>query len=414
MSELKHTGGCLVFENSGEIDLRSVSTFGCSVKESENPIGFFGTGLKYAIAVLLRTGHAVFIQSGVSEVKLAAQKDTIRGKTFDFIVMDGVGAADRQPLGFTTELGKTWEVWMAYRELFCNAKDEPDSRVFESASVPAPVAGKTRLVVFGEPLLKAHQDRSEFLLETKPIFKIGDIEVHSGEKRAFFYRGIKVMDFQRPALYTYNQTSKVYLTEDRTAKEPAHVQYSIAKAILSYADRLMLESVLVAGERNIEHFFDYHGWTGHEPSAEFLSTITALQRHSLSKINPTALKVWREKGHHFIDPRRIRMTKLQNATLEKAIAFCERAGFMVRDEYPIIVVEALGGEGVMAMADRIGKQILLSEAIFNQDGTKGVVRALIEEYIHLKHGFEDYSNGMQNFLFAKMVSLAEELQGEPI
>ena len=47
----------IVFENPGEIDIRSISTFGVSVKEGDNPIGFFGTGLKYAIVVLLRTGQ---------------------------------------------------------------------------------------------------------------------------------------------------------------------------------------------------------------------------------------------------------------------------------------------------------------------------------------------------------------------
>jgi hypothetical protein len=47
----------VVFENPGEIDAAAIRTFGVSVKEGENPIGFFGTGLKYAIAILLRTGH---------------------------------------------------------------------------------------------------------------------------------------------------------------------------------------------------------------------------------------------------------------------------------------------------------------------------------------------------------------------
>ena len=36
----------IVFENPGEIDVAAISTFGVSVKETDNPIGFFGTGLK--------------------------------------------------------------------------------------------------------------------------------------------------------------------------------------------------------------------------------------------------------------------------------------------------------------------------------------------------------------------------------
>ena len=54
----------VIFENPGEIDPLAIRTFGVSVKEGDNPIGFFGTGLKYALAILLRTGHQVSMQAG--------------------------------------------------------------------------------------------------------------------------------------------------------------------------------------------------------------------------------------------------------------------------------------------------------------------------------------------------------------
>jgi len=403
----------IIFENNGEIDIRAIATFGVNVKETENPIGYFGTGLKYALAVLLRTGQTVLIQSGERFWAASAEKQRIRGKEFNCVVLHGPNQSDRHQLGFTTELGKTWEVWMAYRELYCNTKDEA-GRIYEADAIPLPEAGKTRVIVDGEAFVKAHQTRSEILLEDKPDFKIGTIEVRNRPTRSFFYRGIKVMEFQLPALFTYNQTAHVELTEDRTAKEPWNVLYSIAREILSHGERPMLEQVLVAGEKNIENVFDYHGWTSVEPGPDFFSTVATLQRNSLSIVNRTALRLWREKGGGFLAPRRIHLTKTQSAMLDRAIAFCEKAGFLLRDEYPVLIVENLGPDGVLAMADRIGKQIFLTEQLFNQDGTKGVARALIEEYLHLKYGFEDCGRPMQNFLFAKMVSLAEELTGEPL
>jgi len=42
----------IVFENQGEIDLIAFTPFGVNTKETDSPIGFFGTGLKYATAVL--------------------------------------------------------------------------------------------------------------------------------------------------------------------------------------------------------------------------------------------------------------------------------------------------------------------------------------------------------------------------
>src|SRR6185437_6468608 len=108
----------VVFENRGEIDPIAIRTFGVSVKESENPIGFFGTGLKYALAILLRTKHRITIQSGERVLHVGTREAVVRGERFDLITLDG------EPLGFTTQVGKTWAVWMAYRELYCNARDE--------------------------------------------------------------------------------------------------------------------------------------------------------------------------------------------------------------------------------------------------------------------------------------------------
>lgn len=399
----------VVFENSGELDVRALSTFGCSVKVTKNPIGFFGTGMKYAIAVLLRTGHEIVIQAGDSIFKPFVKPGELRGTQFGFVHLD-----EATPLGFTTELGKTWEVWMAYRELHCNAKDEPNPSIYEAECVGRARPGITRIIVSGEAFSKCHATRNEFILESVPLFKLGSLEVHHQPSQNFFYKGIRVMQMQRPALYTYNQTDHVDLTEDRTVKDQTATYFAIARNILQHADRGMLERVLTAKDDYIESQFDYHGWSGVKPGPDFFPTVKALQRESLTKVNRTALRLWRESGDGFIDPRRIHPTAIQSATLEKAIAFCERSGFMLRDEYPIFIVETLGEDGTMAMADPFGKQIFLTERVFQQGGTKGVARSLIEEYLHLKFKFSDCSREMQNFLFDKLVSLAEELTGEPL
>lgn len=46
----------IIFRNAGTIDPKSITTFGVSSKENPGAIGFFGTGLKYALAILLRHG----------------------------------------------------------------------------------------------------------------------------------------------------------------------------------------------------------------------------------------------------------------------------------------------------------------------------------------------------------------------
>ena len=49
----------IYFCNAEPIDLNAIAIMGVSVKTGDNPIGYFGTGLKFAIATLLRTAHKV-------------------------------------------------------------------------------------------------------------------------------------------------------------------------------------------------------------------------------------------------------------------------------------------------------------------------------------------------------------------
>lgn len=151
----------VIFENPGEIDPLMIQTFGVSVKETDHPIGFFGTGLKYALAILLRTGHKVILQSGLNQHEFAVSERTIRGTPFRLVTMDDA------PLGFTDQLGKTWEVWMAYRELYCNTKDENGS-VDTAEAMPEPAENVTRFIVEGDEFLTQHRNREIFLLEGEP------------------------------------------------------------------------------------------------------------------------------------------------------------------------------------------------------------------------------------------------------
>jgi len=103
----------ICFNTPGEIDTRLITTLGTNVKAKDSPIGFFGTGLKYAIAILLREKQTIKIIGPRSTLTFSTQSDEIRGKTFEFIVMqesDAESGAElrKTQLGFTTELGKNW------------------------------------------------------------------------------------------------------------------------------------------------------------------------------------------------------------------------------------------------------------------------------------------------------------------
>ena len=397
----------IVFENSGEIDPRLISSFGVNVKESDDPIGFFGTGLKYALAVLLRSGHRVTVQAGLDSYDFDLAPTTIRGKQFAFVRMTGPG--EPVVLGFTTELGKTWPMWAAYREMACNCRDE-NGETFTAKEAPEPEAGKTRVIVAGAEFEAIHAERWQYFIEDEPDLVLGTIEVHRRPSPFYFYRGVRVSQLPKPGMLTYNDTQSIDLTEDRTVKNAYEIIGRLARAMLRHADESFLRDVLTAKNDTLEGALDFHGW-GTKASPVFLKTVGSLVADRVARVNQTALRVWREEAKTLSAPRPIELTSVQQRTLDRALDFCGRIGFPVRGSYPISVVESLGSE-TLGMA--LDNTILIAERAFQMGGTKQVASTLIEEYVHLKHGYEDMTRSMQNFLFEKMVSIGEELTGEPL
>jgi hypothetical protein len=398
----------VIFENDGEIDAAAIRTFGVSVKEGENPIGFFGTGLKYALAILLRTGHKVTIQSGTSKHRFALKDVKIRGQDFQIVTMD------RHELGFTTQVGKTWELWMAYRELYCNCRDESGS-VFvanRGEQLPEPAAGKTRVIVSGEDFRNEHDRRSSFLVIGEPWLKLNNCEVYQGESRGVFYRGVLVHRFPKAEVsrFTYNVTGRVDLTEDRTAKNPFMFPYMIASSILSAEDESFLNEVLALDNKYYEHHFDFreNAW-GAKPAAPFLKTVEKLAQHAAARTSISAQMVYKAAKRAELAPARTTLVGVESEIMTKAVRFCHELGFDV-DAYPIVVTDALG-PNILGMAEN--ERIYVSRLALMQ-GTKRVAGTLIEEFIHLRYSYEDETRAMQEFLLDRLVSVGEQMKGEPL
>jgi len=391
----------IVFENSGEIDFRALSQFGINVKESSNPIGFFGTGLKYALAVLMREAHSVTIYSGENSCVIHGAEGEFRSKAFTFVEANINDT--NTPLGFTTELGKNWPMWAAYRELACNCMDEGGS-IYETSNTPTPEKGRTYLMVQGAEFKAAYDNRGKYILQDEPEVVMPGLEVRNGISTSVFYRGVRVHDSQRSAMYRYNILTGVELTEDRTTK--GNPYYLISCALLQCTDEALLLGVLAAKDTYLEHHFDYHGW-GYTPSPAFLAAITTLVQDKVANINRSALLVWKDHTAKKLDMAEILLTAIERSKLDKAVAFVERQGYAV-SQYPIRTVESLG-DGVLAIAE--DKTIFITRQLINIGGATKVASCLIEEYLHLKHNFNDCSREMQTYLFEKIVSLMEELDG---
>lgn len=265
----------IVFSNSGLIDVRCITTQGVNVKsDAETAIGEFGTGLKIAIAVLLRTGHEVTIYSGNHEYIFATKKDTVRGKEFTFItMMDHItseggkildGIVETQ-LGFTTDYGKHWQTWMAYRELYSNCTDEKGT-VYNDIEQYDPAGAQenwTFITVTGPEIDAIHNTRGQYFLLTKPLWEDDAVAIHPKQEGGVFYRGILAGQFEPSPAYAYNIKAKSTLNEDRTFSNIYAVKNTVALALLKCDDRNILLDTLV---NKFEFGLDYN-WTGTPPSS---------------------------------------------------------------------------------------------------------------------------------------------------
>lgn len=213
-----------VFRNKGTLDVRSITTFGVSSKEGKNPIGFFGTGLKYAISVLLRNKCSISIYTGGKTYTFGTQTARVRVNDFEFITMNGV------ELGFTTELGKTWEPWQAFRELACNCMDE-NGTYYQVTDEVTCGQDETVVLVSGVPFEKAWAEQDSIILNSKPICNNEQIEICPGESQYIYYRGVRVMTLPLKSVYTYNFLEQMDLTEDRTLKNSYLPEYMLAREV---------------------------------------------------------------------------------------------------------------------------------------------------------------------------------------
>lgn len=390
----------VAFRNKGVIDPKSITTFGVSSKEGEGAIGFFGTGLKYAISIILRHGGSITIYAGFDKMEFGTRKEKIRVDEFTFVTMNG------QPLGFTTEVGKTWDMWQAFREIYCNTLDEK-GECFNASEEPEPREDETLIVVRGQQFYDAWVNRDDIILGSEPLHSLDGLDVHAGASEFVFYKGIRALKLSSPSMYTYNIKGSLDLTEDRTIKHSFYADHYIRQGLSHLTDKHAISKVVTAAEGLYERHIDFSNTT---PSEEFATVVRVLAKSFTKNLNHSAVTACRGNLlDSLADVEQMPLTSVDQMRMDKAISFCRQIGFNV-DEFPIIVTEFLG-ESVLGRAHN--ERIFISKRTLMM-GTKMLCGTLIEEFIHLRHKLRDESYEMQNFLFDALVSMGEQLTGEPL
>jgi hypothetical protein len=114
----------LKIQSAGEIEIEAFTLIGASSKRNdETKIGYFGSGLKYSIASMLRNNIDFKIFQGENEIKFDVVEKTFRNEIYNAISVNG------QETSMTTTMGGSdWDIAFApIREIYSNALDEDEN-----------------------------------------------------------------------------------------------------------------------------------------------------------------------------------------------------------------------------------------------------------------------------------------------
>lgn len=404
----------IFFCNKEPINLLSFEIMGLHVKEGDNPIGNFGTGLKYGVATLLRLGCTIEVtrrthegnQTPYETISFETDRQEMRGKEFHRVVMvvnNGV-VKSRQPLGFTTELGKQWEGWMAFRELHSNVLDERG----QTSDVMPTGSWGTVIKVTGRAIEDAFQLKNKIFLEPQ----LRRLESHDVEQlveivplvgRYYYYRGVRVGEFEPVApMATYNFKDQMTLTEDRTLPMGYNARYDLARSIMRLKDENFIRKVVLAKQGCFEQVLEFSEYT--DPSPEFLHVVEQ-ERKNLD-LNASALQVWKKNNPDKVaqDWEDLEENASQRTQLQLAFGLLVKLDVkMVRSDFKI--VRGLGAN-IMGLYSRSSDTILLAESTLDF-GYRVIASTLYEEWLHKNEGLADESRSLQNYLFNKLFAILE-------
>ena len=417
------------FSNPGEIDIRAVTTLGVNVKSDASAIGYFGTGLKYALAVLLREKQEVEIWSGPKCYVFGVSTETIREKPFGIITMSCAGSPT-QSLGFTTDLGKNWGLAQAYRELWSNTMDEggmvsEGHPRFLTETAPADFSsihqlsdwskpGRTVIIVRGVAFAETHATRFGPILLPRGLVKLGEtpqIEVYAGQSTELYYRGIAVFHLDKPSLFTYNIISEQVLTEDRTLSGGTYYPAEYAKRWLtSKASKGLVTTAMLGGEASFEGNLSFYFES--EASEEFFAGMEQAARQNPVAANQSGLKLLMKlraaKGEE-IEYAPALLTSNEEASLASARAELDEWGYPSA-RFRLIVTESCG-QDVLGLALKPDRIVLARATLSDPDKLRGT---LLEEIVHLRFGVSDCTRAMQEVLINELVRLGRRISATEI
>ena len=391
----------IIFKNKGELDLRAIRTFGISAKTNNDAIGFFGTGMKYAIAIFLREGFTVNLYTGGNCYEFRKKKISMREKDFEMITMNG------EEMPFTTHLGVNWSSWQAFREFYCNALDE--SGDVEYASVFEKINDdETCFVVEGDDDFDLYEQRDSIVLKGDFDHTSAGVKIRFKETNWLYYRGIRVYKSDLPFMFTYNITEELILTEDRTVRDLSVARRMITDAIKNSNNESFIKRAICAKKDRVENGLYYFI----EKTSEEFEQVASREFDKNNDDLHRTVRLWiqqKKERDTFKNIIGCTLSELESQMLIKAKRIVSKRFDL--QKYEIIFSETLGQRTMAYVQSNQENKIYISKECFNH-GFLYLTSTLLEEVVHHETGHQDETRELQTFLFDEMTKLLAQRAGE--
>lgn len=415
----------LLIQNTGEVEVEGFKLLGASTKRCDaSKIGFFGSGIKYTVSYLLRNDMFFTVYSGRSEVKFETKEVTLRGQSFEKVLVNG------EETSITTSWGENWNKWQIFREIVSNSLDE-ETYSLELVDEINPVAGLTNFYVDYEDFKEYYDNLDryfnfDFLKSTKeaviPKPKISPLNV--------FKRGVTVLpDSDDPimSLFDYHLPD-IDLNEERVASI-WDIRYDVTQVLLRLKNSEqvdLLYSNLIRKDQNIFEVQEVFSNLGdyHRLSNTWLDVLNASDAKVLPAGNESFIE--EERGKEYIEEQEI---KFIPDTFNKVVkrSFGDKftgtfdskevtASYIVmektgtHEELLYASLESLNSKGISIQFNDIevvlfkdpkirsysedGK-IYLSSSCFEKELVSATLPVLLEGYIKSRYKVQDKTREMQ-------------------
>lgn len=409
----------LRIQNEGEIDISALMLIGATDKAGQDgKIGFFGSGNKYAMATLLRNNCELRIFCGTHEYPITTKKVQFRGEEYEQILVDG------KETSITTRMGPGWEVWMALREIYCNAVDEGLVSFGTVQELEGLKSGRTSFFVSMTEQVRHFVDNiGEYINQQEPLEShetaYGRVDIIDNQEGVHYRKNIRAKSKHGLSLYSYNH-EEIEINESRiidsgyTAEEQMACALAMSRnseIVNNYLRHCLDTKYLEHGARwekdyckdNLSETWEECLLAQERPViSESMAALISSDVFSYCVLPDTlALKVQRDlpnvptygnmsKQYIEAEPSKELKEKVEKCVKEllswgheeKDIIYCRFA-----------CKETCG----MVSCDTIYISVDLP--------FKEVMPTLYEEYVHIETGYKDFSRELQTFLFEEVIKL---------